>query len=140
MAAQYKLFQRLIWLVDTIYSAGKITRDEIDRRWASSIYNDNKDLEYGERNFHRHKDALSTIVMAMKDSRQLRLTYQRFNHPEPHTFMVAPYCLKVFRQRWYLIAKPEDHPEEREARIQSLDPTATTEHQVEVIVYVKRKG
>ena len=27
MAAQNKLFQRLIWLVDTIYSAGKITRD-----------------------------------------------------------------------------------------------------------------
>ena len=37
---QSKLFQRLIWLVDTIYSAGKITHDEIDRRWANSQYKD----------------------------------------------------------------------------------------------------
>ena len=57
MAAQNKLFKRLIWLVDTIYSAGKITSDEIDCRWANSAYNDDHDTEYGERNFHRHKDA-----------------------------------------------------------------------------------
>lgn len=57
MAAQNKLFKRLIWLVDTIFSAGHITRDEIDCRWARSSYNENHDPEYGERNFHRHKDA-----------------------------------------------------------------------------------
>ena len=40
MAAQSKLFQRLIWLVDTIYSAGHISRDEIDHRWCSARYNE----------------------------------------------------------------------------------------------------
>ena len=34
MAAQNKLFQRLIWLVDTIYRAGRISREEINRRFA----------------------------------------------------------------------------------------------------------
>ena len=187
MAAQNKLFQRLIWLVDTIYSAGKITRDEIDRRWVHSAYNDSHDEAYGERNFHRHRDAvlelfgieivcnrktkeyslaslgdangcgvrswlidtfainnmvnlagdmqdrilferipagtryLSSIVSAMKENRKLMVTYQRFDRQEPHMFLLIPYCLKVFKQRWYLVGKPDDHPEEKEPRVYSLD-------------------
>ena len=58
MAAQNKLFQRLIWLVDTIYSAGRITREEIDRRWRYSSYNDRPGSDYGERNFFRHRDTI----------------------------------------------------------------------------------
>jgi len=61
MAAQSKLFQRLIWLVDTIYSAGHISRDEIDRRWSSARYNDMHETEYGERNFHRHREAIAAL-------------------------------------------------------------------------------
>lgn len=33
----------MIWLVDTIYSAGEITSEEIDRRWVDSPYNDEHD-------------------------------------------------------------------------------------------------
>ena len=54
MAAQNKLFQRLIWPVEKFYSAGHISREEIDRRWSSARYNDMNYTEYGERNFHRH--------------------------------------------------------------------------------------
>ncbi len=61
MAAQSKLFQRLIWLVDTIYSAGHISRNEIDRRWCSARYNDMHETEYGERNFHRHRETIQEI-------------------------------------------------------------------------------
>lgn len=187
MAAQNKLFQRLIWLVDTIYSAKRITMQEINRRWASSTYNESREKEYGRRNFHRHRDTilelfgidivcdrstnefylanlgdmenggvrawlidtfavnnmvnlagdlqdriifehipegsryLSTIVSAMKEERQLRMTYQGFYRAEPHTFLVAPYCLKVFERRWYLVGKPDDHPEEPDPRVYALD-------------------
>lgn len=187
MAAQSKLFQRLIWLVDTIYSAGHISREQIDRRWATSRYNDDKDDEYGERNFHRHRETiqqmfgidivcnhvtkeysieglneanksgmrswlmntfainnivnlgggmqdriifeeipegtryLSTIVNAMQDGRQLYVAYQGYKRVEPHSFLLAPYCLKVFKQRWYLVGKPDDHPEESEPRVYALD-------------------
>ena len=187
MAAQNKLFQRLIWLVDTIYSAGHITREEIDRRWSNSHFNDMHESRYGERNFHRHRETilelfgieiacnratkeyylanvndmkngsvrawlvdtfavnnmvnlagdlqnriifeqipegsryLSSIVGAMKENKQLRMTYQGFKRPEPHTFLVAPYCLKVFKRRWYLVGKPDDRPEEKEPRVYALD-------------------
>ena len=31
------LLSRYIWLIDTIYSAGSISREEIDRRWCRSL-------------------------------------------------------------------------------------------------------
>lgn len=47
---------------------------------------------------------LSTIVEAMRDQCLLQMTYQSFSKPEPSTYNVAPYCLKVFKQRWYMLA------------------------------------
>lgn len=192
MAAQIKLFQQLVWLVDTIYSAGRISRPEIDRRWLQSSYNENHEEEYGERNFHRHRKAiselfgieiicnrttdeymiagkndleedgmrawlvdtfavnnvvnlagdmreriiferipegtryLSTIVGAMKKGHKLQVTYRRFGQ-EPHTFLAAPYCLKVFKQRWYLVAKSDDHSDEKYPRVYALDRVQSIE-------------
>lgn len=37
-------FKRYIWLVDTIRSAGRISRQDIDRRWANSSLNDTKEV------------------------------------------------------------------------------------------------
>jgi len=182
-----EIFQRYLWLLDTVYSAGEITRDEINRRWATSPYNYDHESEYLERSFHRHRDAilelfgieivcdrhkdvykianlddmdtgglrswlvdtfavqnmvnlsgdlkgrvlferipegsrcLSKIASAMQEGKQLLATYQGFNRPEPHTFLLAPYCLKVFNRRWYLVGKPEDHPEEKDPRVYALD-------------------
>lgn len=64
---------------------------------------------------------LSSIVSAMKEEKRILVTYQRFDRPEPHSFLLDPYCLKVFKQRWYLVGKPEDHPEEHEPRVYALD-------------------
>lgn len=61
MAAQNKLFQRLIWLADTVYSAKRITMDEIDSRWSKSPYNDAHESQYGKRNFSRHKDTIAEL-------------------------------------------------------------------------------
>ena len=33
-------YKKYFWLVDTIRSAGKITKEQIDRKWSSSRYND----------------------------------------------------------------------------------------------------
>lgn len=187
MGAQAKLFHRLFWLIDTVYSAKRIKLAEINRRWQQSHYNDKHEPEYGARNLHRHREDiaelfgieidcdhatneyfissrgdidgkgirawlvdtfavsnmvnlagdmknriffeeipegsryLSTIVSAMKEGRQLFATYQGFRRDKPHSFLLAPYCLKVFEHRWYLVGKPEDHPEEPEPRVYALD-------------------
>ena len=47
---------------------------------------------------------LTTIVEAMRDGCILEMTYQGFAKKESSTFMVEPYCLKIFKQRWYMVA------------------------------------
>lgn len=61
---------------------------------------------------------LSIIVDAMRDGKALEMTYQSFNRTEPTTFDTHPYCLKIFRQRWYMLAKTVG---KEELRIYSLD-------------------
>ena len=61
---------------------------------------------------------LSVIVNAMRDGKALEMTYQSFNRTEPATFETHPYCLKIFRQRWYMLARAIG---KEELRIYSLD-------------------
>lgn len=69
---------------------------------------------------------LTTVVEAMRDGCILEMTYQGFAKTEPSTFMVEPYCLKMFKQRWYMLA----HSVGRDKtliysldRIHALEPT-----------------
>lgn len=41
--------------------AGAISREEIDRRWARSQYNDLHESGIPDRTFHRHKEAIREI-------------------------------------------------------------------------------
>ena len=69
---------------------------------------------------------LSTIVEAMRDNCVLEMTYQGFAKKEPSTFMVEPYCIKMFKQRWYMVAHAPDRDMIRIYaldRIHALEPT-----------------
>lgn len=61
---------------------------------------------------------LPVIVNAMRDGKVIEMTYQSFRKDEPCTFKANPYCLKLFKQRWYMLAKSEGKDE---PRIYSLD-------------------
>lgn len=47
---------------------------------------------------------LAPIIEAMRDKTAIEMTYQGFTKDYPATFIVEPYCLKVFKQRWYMLA------------------------------------
>ena len=47
---------------------------------------------------------LTPIIEAMRDKTAIEMTYQGFAKDYPATFIVEPYCLKVFKQRWYMLA------------------------------------
>jgi len=178
------LFNRYLWLVDTIYSAGLISFEDINAKWMNSTYNvDHEALP--KKTFQRHilevealfdidiecersgsyryyiananeiekggvrawllntlavnnminesyqiksrilfeqipsgQNFLKPIVEAMSENRTLLITYKSFNRPEPTEFEAEPWCVKVFKQRWYLLAKSiyYSHP-----RIYALD-------------------
>ena len=61
---------------------------------------------------------LTEIISAMRDGKVISITYQSFSSPEPYTFEAEPYCVKVFKQRWYLLAKT---PKYDRPRIYALD-------------------
>ena len=48
---------------------------------------------------------LKTIVETMKENRVLNITYHSYWKDEDSTFDVQPYCVKLFRQRWYMVAR-----------------------------------
>lgn len=62
---------------------------------------------------------LQTIINAIKNNRSLSMTHQSFDAFEEKTIIIEPYCLKVFRQRWYLLGK--DHIKHNNLRIYALD-------------------
>ena len=183
------LFNRYIWLIDLIYSAGYITREEIDSRWSRTSLNFDHESMIPERTFHRYKDAiqemfqidirynksrgyyientediqrdelrqwligtfavenligesselrrrilledipsgqrhLTPIIEAMRDGVKIRIMYQSFHSAEPSTFILAPYCVRVFRQRWYVLGTSEKG---KELRLYGLDRILNTE-------------
>lgn len=166
------LFKRYIWLVDTIYQAGRITFDEINAKWERSSLSDGNSLP--KKTFHNHKDAieeifdiiivcdakdsyryyiensedidngslrnwllntftinnlisesqklknriqfedtpsgqqyLTPIIEAMRDSKKMEITYQSYWKEYTSTFEIEPYFVKIFKQRWYVVAYSE---------------------------------
>ena len=55
-------------------------------------------------------EKLQQVIKAMKENRLISLTYRRYGSSENATYTLAPYCVKLFHQRWYLLAKnPKGH-------------------------------
>ena len=182
------LFNRYIWLVDTIYRHPEgMTFEEINEKWERSGHSDGNTLPL--RTFHNHRTAiedlfeiniecnksnykyyidnaddlakagvrkwllntfavnnlineshklkqriqfedipsgqqyLTTIIEAMRDGIKLTMCYQSYWHDKPAEFDIEPYFVKVFKQRWYVIAKSNLLRIYALDRIQSLRPT-----------------
>ncbi len=76
------------------------------------------------------QECLIPIIEAMRDGKMMEMTYHSFWQDQERTFMIKPYCLKLFYQRWYCVA----HSSYRDrVRIYALDrmhdlKTLTTEY------------
>ena len=54
------------------------------------------------------QEYLQPIIEAMKENRVLNITYHSYWKDEDNSFDIQPYCVKLFRQRWYLVARSTD--------------------------------
>lgn len=79
---------------------------------------------------------LSLIVDAIRHRTQLQLTYHNFNRQEQYELTLSPYCLKVFKQRWYVAGCPSTHP--NETRIYALDRVQTMRPTDQNFIYPKK--
>ena len=68
------------------------------------------------------QEYLQTIIEAMKGNRVLNITYHSYWKDEENNFDVQPYCVKLFRQRWYMVARSTySYYYEKGPRIYALD-------------------
>lgn len=177
-----RLLTYYLWLAETIYSRGPISRERINELWSRATINDEGENSIPESTFHRWRIAaetllhinilcdsngryyiddkeylqkgflsylfnsfavnnllhdninlrkqilfedvpsgqqfLTTIIEALRDKRTISITHQSFKQSKQTTFEVEPYCLKMFKQRWYMLA---NSPHIKEIRTYSLD-------------------
>lgn len=48
---------------------------------------------------------LTPLIEAMKNCMTVNLAYQSFKYDHPFTFEIEPLCVKVFKQRWYVLGR-----------------------------------
>ena len=164
------LITKYVWVIETIYKAGKISFRELNRRWLDDDISRGKeipkrtfdnwryviwdmfgiDIANENRGEYRYyisnvddirkdglrswlyntfcvsnaladsesirdrilleyvpsgREHLATVIRAMKENRVLTLTYQSYWKEEESHYDVQPYCVKLFRQRWYMVAR-----------------------------------
>jgi hypothetical protein len=51
------------------------------------------------------QEYLYDIIEAMKHSQIINMTYQSYWRDKSNNFNVEPYCVKLFKQRWYMITR-----------------------------------
>lgn len=64
---------------------------------------------------------LQPIIGAMRENRVLNITYYRYEIGEEKTYNVHPYCVKLFRQRWYMVGRRANSFNEKGPIVFSLD-------------------
>ena len=53
------------------------------------------------------KGYLERIIEAMKKKRLITIHYQKYSAEEAKAYLIAPYCIKLYHRRWYLLGRYE---------------------------------
>jgi len=79
---------------------------------------------------------LQQVVEAMRTGSRIKVSYRRYGSDEPKSWTLEPYCIKLFRRRWYMLGgipskKGDEDTKCRTIvlsfdRIISLEPTEET--------------
>lgn len=70
---------------------------------------------------------LQPIINAMKENRVLNITYYSYWKEDEFNFKVQPYCVKLYRQRWYMVALSESYDEPRIYALDRIRQLSTTD-------------
>lgn len=62
---------------------------------------------------------LTTIMRAIRARKQMLITYHSYDRDSDYDMFFSPYCLRVFKQRWYVVGEASTHA--GEIRVYALD-------------------
>lgn len=89
----------------------RVLRDDSMQNWMISTLAVNNVIAEGMslqdrillENVHSGGDWLQMIIDAMKRKVRIDLSYRRYGSDGVKTSRIAPYCIKLFKQRWYVL-------------------------------------
>ena len=91
----------------------EVTDDNAETAWLINTFTVNNMLSLGKERLsgrvsvedipsgHRH---LTSIMEAMTENRQIRITYHKYTKADADAYTLRPYALKEFAKRWYIVA------------------------------------
>lgn len=50
-------------------------------------------------------ETLQLVIKAMKESKKIMITYRRYGAVANTSHAIEPFCIKLFRQRWYVVGR-----------------------------------
>ena len=59
-------------------------------------------------NIPSNGELLERVLRAMNEGKKVTVRYRRYQAKEARMFNLSPYCIKLFRQRWYLLGRFDD--------------------------------
>lgn len=91
----------------------EVLREETVQNWMFSTLSVSNILGESQSLHHRillenipsGDEKLQLVINAMKENRQLMVTYRRYGSSASNSFTLSPYCIKLFHQRWYLLGR-----------------------------------
>lgn len=89
------------WMLDS-FAAGNMIGDNLSLKGRILV----DDIPSGR--YH-----LTTIMEAMKENRAVEITYKPFGYDHGYDFPIKPYCIKLFENRWYVLAQNNRNEEMR---------------------------
>lgn len=78
------------WMLDTLAISGMVT--DIRRLYGRVLI---EPIPHGQ-------EFLPVLMEAIRRNVYLHVSYRRFDAEQAHEVVIAPYCARVFRQRWYV--------------------------------------
>lgn len=104
------------WVLDTVSTGDLLARS---KQIKSRIL-----LEY----VPTANEMLSRLIQAMQGNKVVTFTYSKFHGAETKSHRVAPYSLRLYKQRWYLLGQDLDLPVGQDAlRTYGLDRISALE-------------
>ena len=81
---------------------------------------------------------LTLFCQAMRESKKVRIMHRGFQKSESITIAIEPYCLKVVKRRWYIVARKLTESKNYAFRIYALDRIVAATITEESFKYDKR--
>ena len=113
-----QLFRSYVWLVDTIYTAGHITRAEINRKWAQNYsLNELHENAIPERTFHNWIWAIQDLFQInIECSRKLGGAYYIEDAEDLERGGVRQWLINTFAVNNLINERSEEHTSELQSQ------------------------